>query len=114
MHKRNFILSFALCLILSVSGKAQSIATLKSPPTLLERYLIDYEVVGLQDPNESDLSLLDLNQYEDLRLEDENLTITDAVTGYDVILYSLTTSIANWNSKLSEQNSSTDDDGRNN
>ncbi len=90
------ILGCFFCMLIVSATHAQNISELKSPPTLLERYLIDYEIVGLENPTESDLSALDLNQYEDQRLQNESIVITDITTGYTIILYSINESMLNW------------------
>lgn len=75
---------------------AQSVSELKVLPSNLERYYIDYEIVGLPNPTATDVANLDLNQYEDLRAQTTSVLIEDAATGYVLLLYSINESIKNW------------------
>lgn len=83
------IVSYCYC-------SAQSVSELKSLPSNFDRYYVDYEIVGLTNPTFSDLADLDLNQYEDLRLQTSPITVEDVATGYILILYSIEQSLKNW------------------
>lgn len=89
------IVSYCCC-------SAQSVSELKVLPSNLERYYIDYEIVGMPNPTASDVANLDLNQYEDLRSQTTSILIEDASTGYVLLLYSINESIKNWQGIISQ------------
>lgn len=100
MHCLKNTILLVLGLVCYSYCSAQSVSELKVIPSNLERYKIDYEIVGLPNPTESDVADLDLNQYEDLRSQTTSIIIEDASTGYVLLLYSINESIKNWQGLL--------------
>ncbi len=83
----------------SIISNAQTLGNMKSPlpDALIDRYKLDFEIVGLAEPTAELLEVLDLDQYEELRLPDVNVEVYDAATDFHIILYAVNDAIANYN-----------------
>jgi hypothetical protein len=92
---KNTIL-FVLGIVCYSCCSAQSVSELKTLPSNIDRYYVDYEIVGMTNPTAIDVADIDLNQYEDLRLSGASIVVEDVTTGYTLILYSIEQSIKNW------------------
>lgn len=90
---------FTIALLIGITTLGcfgQNVTGVKGVPSNLDRYYIEYEVVGLETPSEDILADINLLQYEDLRLQHENVEVNDIATGFTLILYSVETCLANW------------------
>ncbi len=91
--KNTKILLFGICLLITGFSFSQQTSKKMMPVTPLsgiERYKIDYELVNYTfvDGDSSVLNLIDLEHFDVVRKENQDIEITDSVTGLKVLIYS--------------------------
>lgn len=98
MSFRDLLLISVLTLGLSKTD-GQTLANLKFQlPPLIDRYKMDFEIEGIPVATAGMLENLDLDQYESLRLVDEDVEVFDETTGYHLILYGVNKAITRYTS----------------
>lgn len=104
--RRGYSLLISILTFCMIHANGQSLSDLKFQlPPLVDRYKMDFEIVGLDMVTEEMLENLNLDQYEELRMPDADVEVHDIATGFDLIIYGVDKAIKKYNSGLKPRGS---------
>ncbi len=88
---KRVVLFVCITFLLSANGWSQSTSRSNSDQTIISNWSrlgIDFEVKDLPQPDQSLIVMINLNEYEGLRLPDTDVEVNDLASGYTLIIYS--------------------------